>query len=123
MKKLSRGAVLVCVVEVVAILASFPPQASSATVVDTLQGYAWSSNLGWICFYDATTPSNCGSAAVQVNSDDSLSGYAWSNNAGSISFNSSDTASCGSPAGYNPNTGALSEMGKSARRSRCRRMH
>jgi hypothetical protein len=60
------------------------------------------------CFYDTTTPSNCGSASVQVNSDNSLSGYAWSNEAGWISFNSSDTASCGSAAAYNPSTGALS---------------
>ncbi len=108
MKRLSGAVVFVCAVGIIAVLASFPPHASSATVVDTLQGYAWSSNVGWICFYDLATPSNCGSASVQVNSNNTLSGYAWSNEAGWISFNSADTASCGSAATYNPSTGALS---------------
>jgi hypothetical protein len=103
---------LVCVIGIVAILACFPRHAFSATPTATLQGYAWSSNIGWICFYDTTTPSNCGGATVNFNSDDSLSGYAWSNNAGWISFNASDTASCGSPATYNPSTGALSGWAK-----------
>lgn len=103
---------LVCAVAVIAVLASFPPRAFSATATQTLEGYAGSSNVGWICFYDLATPSNCGSASVQVNSDNSLSGYAWSNEAGWISFNSSDTASCGSAAAYNPSTGALSGWAK-----------
>jgi hypothetical protein len=109
---LYRTAALLCVAGVIAVLASFPPHAFSATPTATLQGYAWSSNIGWICFYDTTNPSNCGGATVNVNSDDSLSGYAWSANAGWISFNSSDTASCGSPATYNPSTGALSGWAK-----------
>ena len=107
MKRLSGAAVLVCVVGIIAALASFPPHASSASAAYNLQGYAWSSNIGWICFYDAAAPGNCGSAGIQVNSDNSLSGYAWSSSAGWISFNSSGTASCGSAATYNPSTGAL----------------
>jgi hypothetical protein len=105
---LYRVVALVCVIGIAAILASFPRHAFSATPTATLQGYAWSSNIGWICFYDTATPSNCGGATVNVNSDNSLSGYAWSNNVGWISFNASDTASCGSAATYNPSTGALS---------------
>jgi hypothetical protein len=113
MKRLSGAVVLVYAVGIIAVLASFPSRAFSATATQTLEGYAWSSNIGWICFYDAATPSNCGSASVQVNSDNSLSGYAWSNNAGWISFNSGDTASCGSAATtYNPSTGALSGWAK-----------
>lgn len=111
MKKFSGFVALICVLGIVAVLASVPPRALSASPIATLQGYAWSSNIGWICFYDTTTPSNCGGANgadVTVNSDNSLSGYAWSNNAGWISFNSSDTASCGSAATYNPSTGVLS---------------
>jgi hypothetical protein len=112
MKKLASALVLVCVVGIVAILASFPPHASSSSVASTLTGYAWSSNIGWICFYDTTTPSNCGNATVNINSDNTLSGYAWSNNAGWISFTASETGSCGSGATYNPATGGLSGWAK-----------
>lgn len=112
MKRLSAVVMLVCVIGIVGVLASFPPRAFSATPTATLEGYAWSSNIGWICFYDTATPSNCTGATVNVNSNDSLSGYAWSANAGWISFNSSDTASCGSAATYNPSTGALTGWAK-----------
>src|SRR5271168_1989371 len=68
-----------------------------ADTLESVSGYAWSSNIGWISF----NGSNYG-----VNYDPStgdLSGYAWadphddtdnSDNIGWISFNSSDTTGC-----------------------------
>ena len=107
MKRLSGAVVFVCAVGIIAVLASFPPHASSATVVTRCRATRGAVTSDGYAFTMAHSPI-CGSASVQVNSDNSLSGYAWSNEAGWISFNSTDTASCGSAAAYNPSTGALS---------------
>lgn len=45
--------------------------------ISSIQGYAWSSNIGWIEF----DPDN-----IQVNTDGSIVGYAWSSNVGWLQF-------------------------------------
>ncbi|MCB9810434.1 hypothetical protein H6781_02475 [Candidatus Nomurabacteria bacterium] len=45
-------------------------------------GYAWSDNIGWICF-------DCGTANVAIDVAGNFSGYAWSDNIGWIDFNPS----------------------------------
>lgn len=72
-----------------------------------LNGWAWSSNIGWISFnsFDTGTGDNgVGTSsvryAVQVSTSTanptigSLSGYAWSNHLGWISFKASDVSGC-----------------------------
>lgn len=54
---------------------------------NTLSGYAWSNNIGWISF----SGSNYG---ITVDTNGKLSGYAWSDNIGWISANDSDLAGC-----------------------------
>lgn len=46
-------------------------------------GWAWSSNIGWICFYDAT---GCPNASVTLDASNNLVGYAWSSTIGWIQF-------------------------------------
>ena len=52
-----------------------------------MNGYAWSSNIGWISF-NCTNDSSCGTAdyGVNKNPDGTLVGYAWSSNIGWIQF-------------------------------------
>lgn len=66
-----------------------------AQATDTLSGFAWSSNVGWISF-NCSNQSSCGVVDyhVDVAADGTLSGYAWSDHIGWISFNGSDTVGC-----------------------------
>ncbi len=52
-----------------------------------LEGYAWSSNIGWISM-NCSNDNECGISdyKVQINPDKTLSGYAWSSNIGWIQF-------------------------------------
>jgi len=61
---------------------------------DNVSGFAWSENIGWISFNNA---SGGGAINYGVNISPStgiFSGYAWSDNIGWISFNSSDLTGC-----------------------------
>ncbi len=53
--------------------------AQSFSSVVPLEGYAWSSNIGWISM-------NGTNYGVQINLDKSVTGYAWSSNIGWIQF-------------------------------------
>jgi hypothetical protein len=75
--------------------ANKPAQAGSS---DTLSGWAWSENIGWISF-NCTNQGSCGASNYGVSFDSNtgvMSGYAWSENVGWLSFNRSDT---GAPPG------------------------
>lgn len=52
-----------------------------------IDGYAWSSNIGWISF-NCTNDNSCGTAdyGVNKNGDGTLVGYAWSSDIGWIQF-------------------------------------
>ncbi len=77
--------------------------------VHTLNGWAWSSNIGWISFNSADAGAGGGPYAVQADNAGNFSGYAWSPNIGWISFNPSHLAGCtgASAASSNFNTGAV----------------
>lgn len=47
--------------------------------MSVLDGYAWSSNIGWISFSEANSK-------VEIDSSGNLSGYAWSSNIGWLQF-------------------------------------
>lgn len=49
-----------------------------------LQGYAWSSNIGWIKM--SSEPSDSGSFGVRINENGYLDGYAWSPHVGWLEF-------------------------------------
>ncbi len=93
---------------------------AQAGTSDDVNGFAWSSNIGWISFNSndcnnngtvySNTPAGCpaGSPYVNygVNIDNvtgNFSGYAWSSNVGWISFNRSDT---GNPPTDDPGSGS-----------------
>jgi len=59
-----------------------PPKLVAQTEPNSLTGYAWSENIGWIDF--SKTLNNPG--GVSVDGDNNLSGYAWSENIGWIKF-------------------------------------
>ncbi len=74
---------------------SIPPLLAHAASGSTnLEGYAWSSTIGWISFNSNNQNSGGGSYAVSESSTGALSGYAWSPNIGWVSFNSSDVSGC-----------------------------
>jgi hypothetical protein len=54
---------------------------------DNIDGYAWSSNVGWISF-NCTNDNSCATAdyGVNKNGDGTLVGYAWSSSVGWIQF-------------------------------------
>ncbi|MDO8183872.1 MAG: hypothetical protein Q7T49_02710 [bacterium] len=56
---------------------------AQAPMTSTLTGWAWSSNIGWICFKD---PTSCPQAVVTLTGN-TFSGEAWSSNIGWIKFN------------------------------------
>jgi hypothetical protein len=77
-------------------------QAQTIPPVD-LNGYAWSSNIGWISL-NCLNDSNCASSdyKVTVNADRTVTGYAWSSNIGWIKFGGlSSFPSGGGTAGSN----------------------
>lgn len=66
---------------------------------NSLAGWLWSANTGWISLSCANT-SSCGDVDYGVVFDGSgaLSGYGWSPNIGWISFSCEDLSSCGNVA-------------------------
>ncbi len=61
-----------------------PPAHAQTTPTPGLSGWAWSDNVGWICFFkDATY---CPGANVSANASGALTGYAWSDSIGWIQF-------------------------------------
>ncbi|MFT7644369.1 MAG: hypothetical protein ACI9BF_000012 [Candidatus Paceibacteria bacterium] len=85
---------------------------ANAGSADSLTGYAWSDNIGWISFND-TNNSGTVNYGVDVATGSGLfSGYAWSDNIGWISFWPGDVIGCPSgPGTCNPtldwNTGVI----------------
>ncbi|KKW43568.1 MAG: Cell wall protein AWA1 [Parcubacteria group bacterium GW2011_GWB1_57_6] len=74
---------------------SYLPRAQ-ASATDSLSGYAWSDNVGWISF-NCTNTGSCGTSnyGVTVNpTNGEMSGYAWSDNVGWFSFQPGDVAGC-----------------------------
>jgi hypothetical protein len=74
---------------------SFVHEASAADI-DRLEGYAWSSNIGWLSF-SCHNADSCGSSNYGVTMDKDtggLGGYAWSSNIGWLSFNPEDVSGC-----------------------------
>ncbi len=69
------------------ILTIFSFQTSFAGQEDKMNGWAWSSNVGWISF-NCTNTDSCGivNYGVDVDSFGNLSGYAWSSHVGWINF-------------------------------------
>ncbi|MBI4121071.1 MAG: hypothetical protein HY457_02360 [Parcubacteria group bacterium] len=80
-----------------------------------LNGWAWSSNVGWISFNCAAT-GTCASVNYGVTVDSGngqFSGYAWSPSIGWISFRGSDTTGCPqSPCQATLTSGAVSGWAK-----------
>jgi hypothetical protein len=77
-----------------------------------LDGWAWSSDIGWVSFNSADDSGTSATYDVAVASNGALSGYAWSSNVGWISFNSSDIQASPSCSGtlspsIDTNTGAI----------------
>ncbi len=93
MRKVSLGFFLVCAL----VIGAWSFTSSSAQAESTrVEGYAWSSNIGWISF-SCRNLNSCGSSNYGVTLDrtsNTFSGYAWSSNIGWISFNSSDVSGC-----------------------------
>lgn len=65
---------------------------------DNLDGYAWSSNVGWISFNCENVNCDSSNYGVDLGIDENgyryFTGYAWSSNIGWISFNESDVSGC-----------------------------
>jgi hypothetical protein len=73
-----------------------PPEVLRAGAGDNIDGWAWSSNVGWISF-NCTNLGVCSQSDYGVNIDPGtgiFSGYAWADNVGWISFNVADLSGC-----------------------------
>ena len=57
---------------------------SAQSIVSTLNGYAWSSNIGWLQMNGVANDSTA--FGVNITSANELQGYAWSSNIGWIKF-------------------------------------
>jgi len=69
---------------------------TALAATSAVEGYAWSSNVGWISF-NCKNSGTCGTSNYGVSLDrgtGNLSGYAWNSSVGWISFQASDVASC-----------------------------
>ena len=77
---------------------------AQTTGTNTLNGWAWSSNIGWISFNSADNGAGGGPYSVSVDSSGNFSGYAWSPNIGWVSFNSSDLSGCSGAFGAHVST-------------------
>ncbi len=78
------------------------PTATPTVIPDTLDAWAWSSNIGWVDF-----------RSISINKDNGLlSGYGWSPNIGWIKFHDlskyPENGAKGNPARMDPNTGVFS---------------
>lgn len=78
-----------------------------------LNGWAWSSNIGWISFNSANdSGASCDNYCVKVDSSGAITGWAWSSNIGWIKFGglsdfpTSDSAAIANNANVNLVTGA-----------------
>ena len=67
-----------------------------SSVSDNVSGWAWSDNIGWICF-NSVTDGSANDYGVNIKDDGEFEGYAWSDNVGWISFNPAELVGC--PAG------------------------
>ncbi|MDP3957914.1 MAG: hypothetical protein Q8Q36_00435 [bacterium] len=73
-----------------------PSRDAQAGTGDTVSGYGWSDNIGWISF-NCTNDGSCGSSNYGVTIDPvsgNFSGYAWSENLGWFSFQPADVSGC-----------------------------
>jgi hypothetical protein len=61
---------------------------------DNVSGWAWSDNIGWICFNSVTDGSAFNYGVDIDDTTGEFSGYAWSDNVGWISFEPGDVAGC-----------------------------
>lgn len=60
-----------------------------------LRGWAWSDNIGWICFSSQDDPqSGDVNYGINISEEGVLFGHAWSDNIGWISFNENDLVGC-----------------------------
>lgn len=77
------------------LLSSGQAEQAEAASANSMTGYAWSSNIGWVSM-NCSDGGTCGTNdyGVAVASNGLLSGYAWSPNVGWISFNTSDLSGC-----------------------------
>ncbi len=90
-----------------------------AQALDSLQtsglrffdGFAWSSNIGWVHFKGTATNGTTYGVTVDA-ATGAMYGNAWSTNLGWLSFDSSLTASCGSNVTYDKNAGTFSGYAK-----------
>ncbi len=80
------------------VLSAFVFSKAAAGPLDNLDGFAWSSNVGWIsfnCENTDCTDSNYGvSLGAEQNGQRAFSGFAWSSNVGWVSLNAQDVAGC-----------------------------
>lgn len=63
---------------------------------DTMFGYAWSSNIGWISTNNCIDDQNCSGVeyGITIQPDGTITGSAWSSNIGWISFDAPSVAGC-----------------------------
>jgi hypothetical protein len=60
-----------------------------------MRGWAWSDNIGWICFSSQDDPGSGDFVyGVEVKAEGDLSGHVWSDNIGWISFSEEDLVGC-----------------------------
>jgi hypothetical protein len=103
-KKILISSTLGLMVLVVCVLA-----VSAQSSNNTLSGWAWSSNIGWISFNSGDSGAGGAQYSVVVDSVGNFSGYAWSPNIGWISFNQADLTGCNGTtrANVSTSTGAV----------------
>ncbi|MBP9856112.1 MAG: hypothetical protein KBC48_02295 [Candidatus Pacebacteria bacterium] len=104
---LSLGILLLGVGAVLATSPKVGAQVPPVTPAGTdLYGWAWSSNIGWFCFKDATS---CPNAIVKISADGKLiTGHAWNPNIGWIKFDPGV-----GPDGY-PDAAGITDSNKNA---------
>jgi len=93
-----------------------PDNTARADGEQSLTGWAWSSNVGWLSF-NCDNNSSCASVSyfVEMAVGGGLSGYAWNDNIGWISFNPSELSGCPSSpcsASVNQTTGLVEGWAK-----------
>lgn len=96
---------LVFLASVLVVLSIWQFKISNAQALESLDGWGWSSNTGWISLSNSTPGSGGGAPGgygVKIDSLGNLSGYAWSSNIGWLSFNADDVANCPDSRGCAP---------------------
>ena len=83
---------------------------------DNIDGYAWSSNIGWISFNCENVNCSASNYGVNLDIDENgyryFSGYAWSSNIGWISFNENDVTGCPSGGDCRPRISVATGLGE-----------